>query len=182
VVYPRYVAGNRVWVKVMDKNQRAPNPKLAASWEKGTVVERGVTGTSYKVDRQDRKCKRVKTVDVQQLKPFEEEEEETVIAQPPPPVPQQVPDNEQQQPPEEHDLEGEEEEDLPDVDLGPEEEEGERRSRPRHFGNHEGALGGSERHAVAGTRNAVARQRDVIAAVGGDDDTSSNQSGRGGGE
>jgi hypothetical protein len=116
------------------------------------------------------------------LKPFEEDEEETVIAQPPPPVPQQVPDNEQQQPPEEHDLEGEEEEDLPDVDLGPEEEEGEQRSRPRHFGNHEGALGGSERHAVAGTRNAVARQRDVIAAVGGDDDTSSNQSGRGGNE
>jgi hypothetical protein len=96
---------------------------LAASWEKGTIVERGVTGTSYKVDRQDRKRKRVKTVNVQQLKPFEEEEEETVIAQPPPPVPHR--DNEQQKPPDEHNLEGEEEEDLPDVDLGPEEEESE---------------------------------------------------------
>jgi hypothetical protein len=26
VVYPRYVAGNRVWVKVKDKNQRSANP------------------------------------------------------------------------------------------------------------------------------------------------------------
>jgi hypothetical protein len=44
-----------------------------------------------------------------------------VIAQPPPQVPHR--DNKQQQPPEEHDLEGEEEEDLPDVALGPEDEE-----------------------------------------------------------
>jgi hypothetical protein len=29
VVYPRYVAGDKVWVKVMDKNQGSPNPKLA---------------------------------------------------------------------------------------------------------------------------------------------------------
>jgi hypothetical protein len=57
------------------------------------------------------------------LKPYAEEDEETVIAQPSPPVPHR--DNEQRQPPEEHDLEGEEEEDLPDVDLGPEEEESE---------------------------------------------------------
>jgi hypothetical protein len=45
-----------------------------APWERGTIVERGVTGISYKVDRQDRKRKRVKTVNVQQLKPFEEEQ------------------------------------------------------------------------------------------------------------
>jgi hypothetical protein len=32
VVYPRYVAGERVWVRVMDKNQRSSNPKLAANW------------------------------------------------------------------------------------------------------------------------------------------------------
>jgi hypothetical protein len=120
---PRYVAGSKVWVKVMDKNQRSPNPKLAAPWEKGTIVKRGVTGSSYKVDQQDRKRKRVKTVNVQQLKPFEEEKEKTVIAQPPPPVPHG--DNEQHEPPKEHNLEGEEEEDLPDVDLGHKEEESE---------------------------------------------------------
>jgi hypothetical protein len=44
-----------------------------------------------------------------------------VIAQPPRPA--QHRDDEQQQPPKEHDLEGEDEEDLPDVDLGPEDEE-----------------------------------------------------------
>jgi hypothetical protein len=50
VVYPRYVAGKKVWVKVMDKNQLSPSPKLAPPWERETIVERGVTGTSYKVD------------------------------------------------------------------------------------------------------------------------------------
>jgi hypothetical protein len=100
-----------VWVRVMDKNQRSPNAKLAATWERGTIVERGVTGTSYKVDRQDRKRKKVKTVNVQQLKPYEEEEEQTEIAQPPPSVPPR--EDEQQQPPEEHNLEEEDEEDLP---------------------------------------------------------------------
>jgi hypothetical protein len=78
-----YVAGDKVWVKVMDKNQRAPNPKLAPPWERGTIVERGVTGTSYKVERHDRKRKKVKTINVQQIKPFEEgkeEEEESICA------------------------------------------------------------------------------------------------------
>jgi hypothetical protein len=46
-----------------------------------------------------------------------------VIAQPLPPVPHG--EDKQQQPPKEHDLEGEDEEDLPDVDLGPEDEESE---------------------------------------------------------
>jgi hypothetical protein len=68
----------------------------------------------------DRKQKKVKTVNVQQLKPHEEEEEQTEIAQPPPPVPPG--EDEQQQPTKEHDWEGEDGEDLPDVDLGPEEE------------------------------------------------------------
>jgi hypothetical protein len=119
VVYPRYVAGDKVWVKVMDKNQRSPNPKLAPPWERGTIVQRGVTGTSYKIEQHDRKSKQVKTVNVLQIKPFKEEEEETVIAQPPPPALH----SKQQTPPEEYDSEGEEEYDLPDVDLGPEEEE-----------------------------------------------------------
>jgi hypothetical protein len=114
VVYPRYVAGKRVWVRVMDKNHRSSNPKLAATWERGTIVERGVTGTSYKVDRQERKRKKVKTVNVQQLKPYKEEEEQTEIAQPPPPVPPK--EDEQQQPPEEHDLEGEEDEESEEAD------------------------------------------------------------------
>jgi hypothetical protein len=70
VVYPRYVAGDKVWVKVMDKNQQSPNPKLAPPWERGTIVQRGVTETSYKVERHDRKRKKVKTVNVQQIKPF----------------------------------------------------------------------------------------------------------------
>jgi hypothetical protein len=108
-------------VRVMDKNQWSSNPKLAATWERGTIVERGVTGTSYKVNRQDRKRKKVKTVNVQQLKPYEEEEEQTEIAQPPPPVPPR--EDKQQQPSQEHDLEGEDEEDLQDVDLDPEDEE-----------------------------------------------------------
>jgi hypothetical protein len=115
------VAGDKVWVKVMDKNQRSPNPKLSPPWEKGTILQRGVTGTSYKVERHDRKRKQVKTVNVQQIKPFKKEEEETVIMQPPTPVLH----SEQQTPPEEYDSEGEEDYDLPDVDLGPEEEEGE---------------------------------------------------------
>jgi hypothetical protein len=119
VVYPRYVAGNKVWVKVMDKNQQSPNPKLAPPWERGTIVQRGVTGTSYKVERHDRKCKKVKTVNVQQIKPFTEEEEETAIGQPPTPMPH----SEQQTPAEEYDSEGEEDYELPDVDLGPEDEE-----------------------------------------------------------
>jgi ribosomal protein L21E len=124
VVYPRYVAGEQVWVKVMDKSQQSANPKLAPTWERGTIVARGVTGTSYRVDRQDKKRKKVKTVNVQQLKPYEEEEEQTEIAQPPLPVP--TGEYKRQQPPEEHELEGEEEEDdLADVDLGPEEEESE---------------------------------------------------------
>jgi hypothetical protein len=100
VVYPRYVAGKRVWVKVIDKSQRSANPKLAAAWKRGTIVERGATGTSYRVDRPDRKQKKVKTVNVQQLKLYEEEEEHTEIAQPPPPVPPG--EDEQQQPPKEH--------------------------------------------------------------------------------
>jgi hypothetical protein len=37
IVYPRYVAGNQVWVKVKDKNQQSANPKLALIWERGTV-------------------------------------------------------------------------------------------------------------------------------------------------
>jgi ribosomal protein L21E len=87
VVYPRYVAGDQVWVKVKDKNQQSANPKLAPTWERGTIVERGVTRTSYRVDRPGRKRKKVITVNVQQLKPYMVEEERTEIAQPPPPVP-----------------------------------------------------------------------------------------------
>jgi hypothetical protein len=124
VAYPMYVAGDKVWVKVMDKNQRAPNPKLAPPWERGTIVERGVTGTSYKVERHDRKRKKVKTINVQQIKPFEEgkeEEEERAIVQPPRPVPQAS----QQTPSEEEDSEEGEDDELPGVDLGQDEEEDE---------------------------------------------------------
>jgi hypothetical protein len=60
-------------VKIIDKNQRSPNPKLAAPWERETIIERGVTGTSYKVNQHDRQRKRVKTVNIQQWKPLEEE-------------------------------------------------------------------------------------------------------------
>jgi ribosomal protein L21E len=121
VVYPRYVAGDRVWVKVKDKNQRSANPKLALTWERGTIVKRGVTGTSYRVDRPGRKRKKVITVNVQQLKPDMVQEERTEIAQPPPPVPPG--EDKQQQPTNEHESEGEEEEyNMPDVDLGAEEE------------------------------------------------------------
>jgi ketosteroid isomerase-like protein len=70
---PGTSAGERVWVKVTDKNQRSANPKLAPTWERGTIVKRGVTGTSYRVDRPGRKRKKVVTVNVQQLKPYMEE-------------------------------------------------------------------------------------------------------------
>jgi hypothetical protein len=84
IVYPRYVAGNQVWVKVKDKNQQSANPKLAPIWERGTVVERGLMGTSYRVDRPGRKRKKVKKVNVQQLKSYRVQEERTEIAWPPP--------------------------------------------------------------------------------------------------
>jgi hypothetical protein len=65
VVYPKYVVADQVWVKVMDKNQGSANLKLAPIWERGTVVERGVTGTSYRVNRPGRKRKKAITVNVQ---------------------------------------------------------------------------------------------------------------------
>jgi ribosomal protein L21E len=71
-----YVAGDKVWVRVMDKSQRTPNPKLAPQWERGTIIQRGVTGTSYKVERHDRKRKKSKMINVQQIKPWKEEKEE----------------------------------------------------------------------------------------------------------
>jgi hypothetical protein len=98
------------------------NPKVAPTWERGTIVERGVTGTSYMVDRPGRKQKKVIKVNVQQLKPYMVEEEQTEIAQLPPPVPPG--EDEQQQSIEEPKSEGEEGEyNLPDVDLGAEEKE-----------------------------------------------------------
>jgi hypothetical protein len=63
----------------------------------------------------------VKTSNVQQLKPFAKEKEETMIAQPPAPAQ----NNEQQEPRGEYDLDWDEEDNLPDVDLGQEEEESE---------------------------------------------------------
>jgi ribosomal protein L21E len=121
VVYPKYVAGDQVWVKVKDKNQRSANPKLAPIGERGTVVERSITGTSYRVDRPGRKRKKVITVNVQQLKPYRVQEERTGIARPPPVPPGE---DEQQQSTDEHESEGEEEEyDMPEVDLGTKEEE-----------------------------------------------------------
>jgi hypothetical protein len=121
VVYPKYVAGDQVWVKFKDKNQRSANPKLAPIWEQGTIVKRGVTGTSYRVDRPGRKRKKVITVNVQQLKPYRVQEERTEIARPPPVPPGE---DEQQQSTDEQESEGEEEEsDMPEVDLGSEEEE-----------------------------------------------------------
>jgi hypothetical protein len=53
-----------VWVKVKDKNQRLANPKLVPTWERGIIVERGVTGTSYRVNRPSRKRKKVITGNV----------------------------------------------------------------------------------------------------------------------
>jgi hypothetical protein len=78
----------------------------------------------YKVERHDRKRKKVKTINVQQIKPFEEgkeEEEETAIVQPPRPVPQAN----QQTPSEEYDSEEGEDDKLWEVDRGQEEEEDE---------------------------------------------------------
>jgi hypothetical protein len=49
-------------VKVNNKNQRTANQKLAQIWERGFVLERGVTVTSYKVNRQGRKRKKIVTV------------------------------------------------------------------------------------------------------------------------
>jgi hypothetical protein len=121
VVYPKYVAGDQVWIEVKDKNQQSDNPKLAPIWERGTFVERGITGTRYRVDRPGRKTKKVITVNVQQLKPYKVQEEQTEIAKQPPVPPGE---DEQQQSTDKHESEGEEEEyDMTEVDLGPEEEE-----------------------------------------------------------
>jgi hypothetical protein len=121
VVYPKYVVGDQVWVKVKDMNQGSANPKLAPTWERGTIVERAVTGSSYRVNRPGRKQKKVITVNVQQIKPYMVQEELTEIARLPPPVPPG--EDEQQQLTEEHESEGEEEYDMPEMDLGGEEEE-----------------------------------------------------------
>jgi hypothetical protein len=76
------------------------------------------------VERHDRKRKKAKTINVQQIKPFEEgkeEEEETAIVQPPRPGPQ----TNQQTPSEEYDSEEGEDDELPEVDLGQDKEEDE---------------------------------------------------------
>jgi ribosomal protein L21E len=126
VAFPMYVAGDKVWVRVMDKTQRTANPKLAPQWERGTIIQRGVTGTSYQVERHDRKRKKSKMINVQQIKPWKEEkeeEEEDARVQPPRPMPHAS----QQTPAEEDDSEdGDEDDDeLPGVDLGQDEEEDE---------------------------------------------------------
>jgi ribosomal protein L21E len=158
-VYPTYMAGDQVWVKVKDKNQQSANPKLAPIWERGTVVKRGVTGTSYSVDRPGRKRKKVITVNVQQLKPYRVQEERTEIARPPPVPPgaaaegdeeaQTGPEeDEQRQSTDEHESEGEEEEyDMPELDLGAK-EEGSEEADP-HFLDTEGAASRLEGHTGA---------------------------------
>jgi hypothetical protein len=149
----------------MDKNQRSPNPKLAPPWERGTIVQRGVTGTSYKVEQHDRKRKRVKIVNVQQIKPFEEEGEETVIAQPPR---QRVTASSRDAARRVRLRRGRR---LLSTRRGPRtRRRGEQRRRTRH--------------TVAGPRNTVARRRNAVASripavardpapIRGDDDTSS---------
>jgi ribosomal protein L21E len=130
VAYPMYVAGDKVWVRVMDKTQRTPNPKLAPQWERGTIIKRGVTGTSYLVERHDRKRKKTKMVNVQQIKPWKEERE---VEEPPKSFPKrhrgpEEPQDSQQEPDEEGDSEnGEdgEEEEVPDANQGQDEEEDE---------------------------------------------------------
>ena len=64
-----YHAGDLVWVKINDRKARdKPNPKLAARWEPGRIVEH-VKLTAYRVCRMNRKRQKLATLNVQQLKP-----------------------------------------------------------------------------------------------------------------
>jgi transposase InsO family protein len=77
-VWPSFDPGQKVWLRVDQKNQ--PNPKLAPNWERATIVERSTLAT-YRVRQDDRKRKRVKTVNVQKLKPrVDEAEPEPFVA------------------------------------------------------------------------------------------------------
>ena len=71
VQMPTFEEGDLVWVKIMDKG---PNPKFAAAWEKGHIVERK-SSVTYRVNRHGRR-KKVKTLNVQQLKPRKEEDDQ----------------------------------------------------------------------------------------------------------
>ena len=65
-VIPRFKPGDKVWVKINQKS--VPNPKLAASWEPGIIVERKSLST-YLVSREHRARKKRSTLNADKLRP-----------------------------------------------------------------------------------------------------------------
>jgi hypothetical protein len=63
---PSFRPGDLVWVKNNQRNW--PNPKLGPKWEKGTIIERK-SHAVYKVRRDERKRRKIITMNAQQLKP-----------------------------------------------------------------------------------------------------------------
>jgi hypothetical protein len=69
--YPAFLPGDKVWVRIMDKQM--PNPKLSPSWERATILSHASNGTAYKINRPGRKRGKNLTVNIQQLKPDRQE-------------------------------------------------------------------------------------------------------------
>jgi predicted aspartyl protease len=70
---PEFKAGDKVYIRINQKNW--PNPKLGPKWERGVVVDR-LSLATYRVIPTDRKRKRQRTVNIQQLKPRVDRDEE----------------------------------------------------------------------------------------------------------
>ena len=69
VAFTQFAVGDTVWVRINDRKAAGrANPKLAARWEPGTIVEH-VKLATYRVSRINRKRRKVITLNVQQLKP-----------------------------------------------------------------------------------------------------------------
>ena len=71
--FPSYEPGDSVWIRINQKNW--PNPKISPKWEKGTVMERKSVAV-YRVRQEDRKKRRIITINAQLLKPRVPEQDE----------------------------------------------------------------------------------------------------------
>ena len=69
---PKFQPGDLVWVKISQKN--VPNPKLASSWEKGTIVSRSSL-TTFVVRRDQRSRNKLQTLNANKLRPRAKEDE-----------------------------------------------------------------------------------------------------------
>jgi hypothetical protein len=114
--FPTYQKGDLVWVRICQNTN--PNPKLGCKYEKGIVVER-LQQNAYKVNRVNRPHKKIKTLNVQLLKPrfsehfpMEDDDED-----------QQTPLRPQRVPPRPHQDQRDAEDDINDEPEEPQHEE-----------------------------------------------------------